>query len=433
MLNSVPLFSIMGHVQNGKELCMDSQKERESRKKKLRARVIDSEMALQDGQELEAYRRRKRKRQRIWLAVAVFLVVLAAAGVLGYRIYRRDYQYTEVDVLWEKELAADASSGYEAYGDNVLRYTRDGASYLNQKGEEAWSQGYEMKSPFAVVRGDYAVIGDRNGYSIYICDKNGCQGRVTTALPISKLSVSSTGITVAILEDTKSNLIAFYDKTGTKLKVEVQTTLAGNGYPIDLSVSPGGTMLMVSYVYLDEGTMQNQVVFYNFDDEGQSVKDRLVGGFKEYESSIVARVRFLDNTYACAFAQDRLCFYSLEHTVKPEMISQVDINGEICSIFYSQDYVGNIVSENGGPRKLFLYKASGEEVFSREIPGDYKHVEISGSYILLYGEAECRIYNTLGKLKYEGTLSGGIDKLVSLGERRYIQIGPQAIKELELK
>lgn len=412
---------------------MDSKRERESRKRKLRARVIDSETVLQNEEELEAHRGRKRKRRRIRLLAGALVALLAAAAVFAWRMYQSNKQYTEVSVLSEKELASDASSGYEAYGENVLRYTRDGAAYLNRKGEEVWNQAYEMKAPFAVARGDYAAIADRNGYSIYICDKNGCQGRVTTDLPISKLSVSSTGITVAILEDTKSNVIAFYDRTGRKLQIEVQTTLSGNGYPIDLSISPGGTLLMVSYVYLDEGTMHNQVVFYNFDDEGQSVKDRLVGGFMEYENSIVARVRFLDNVHACAFAQDRLCFYSLEHTVKPELIRQVDITGEISAIVYSEDHAGVVVSEGGGPKKLFLYGASGKEIFSKEIPGEYEHVEISGSYILLYKEAQCRIYNLSGTLKYEGVLPDSADKLVCLGERRYLLISPKALKELELK
>ena len=427
---------------------MDRNKERESRKRKLRAGVIDSgrsvlpqgvpsNVAVHFGEspdgEQEEHREKNRRKRRGRLLAAAFVVLLVAAGITGYRLYLSNHQYKEIAVLWEKEVVADASSGYEAYGENVLRYTRDGASYLNQKGEEIWNQPYEMESPFAAVRGDYAVIADRNGYSIYICDKTGRQGTVTTQLPISKVSVSATGITVAILEDAKSSTIAFYDKTGTKLQIEVQVTLAGNGYPIDLDISPNGMLLMVSYVYLDQGLMQNQVVFYNFDDEGQSVKDRLVGGFKEYGDSIVARVRFLDNTHACAFAQNRLCFYSLEHTMKPELTKQVDINGEIDSICYSEDYAGVIASESGGPKKLSLYGSSGNEIFSEETGAGYEHMELSGSYVLLYREAECKIYHVSGKLKYEGALPGGTDKLICLGERHYIQLGPQFVRELELQ
>ena len=301
-------------------------------------------------------------------------------------IYIHCYQKTSVK--WSRDLESGSFAGYEGFGENVLKYSRDGAVYLNKKGEAVWNQAYEMTAPFASVSGNYAVVADKKGYSLYICNQDGCRGVVTTTLPISRAAVSSTGVTVAILEDTKSNVIAFYDKTGTKLEIEIQTTLSGNGYPMDLAISPNGMLLMVSYVYLDAGSMQNQVVFYNFDEEGQSIRDRLVGGFKEYGSSMVARVHFLDDTHAAAFAQDRLCFYSLENTVKPVQTAQVDIDAD---------------------------------------------TEIRRNRVLFYRDSECRIYNLSGKLKYRGTMEGSIEKLICLGENRYIQIGPQAMMELELK
>ena len=49
----------------------------------------------------------------------------------------------------------------------------------------------------AVVNGDYAAIADRQGNSIYICDKNGRQGIATTLLPITKVAVSAHGVVAA--------------------------------------------------------------------------------------------------------------------------------------------------------------------------------------------------------------------------------------------
>ena len=64
---------------------------------------------------------------------------------------------------------------------------------------------------------------------------------------------------------------------------------------------------------------------------------------------------------------------------------------------------------------------------------EYDTVEISRNRVLFYRDSECRIYNLSGKLKYRGTMEGSIEKLICLGENRYIQIGPQAMMELELK
>ncbi len=422
---------------------MENRRERESRKQKLRERMIDNErmdgggyadeMAAAAGEEAERIRRARKKRKRLRAVIICLLAAVAAAGFLGYRYYERHHQYQSCRVVWEKEIGEGSFSGYEQYGENVLKYTRDGAVYYSRTGEEIWNQAYEMQSPFASTSGDYAVIADRNGYSIYICDKSGCQGVVTTTLPISKVAVSSTGVTVAILEDSQSNYIAFYDKSGTKLQIEVQTTLSGNGYPLDLSISPNGMLLMVSYVYLDEGAMQNQVVFYNFDEEGQNIKDRLIGGFREYGSSMVAKVQFLDNTHACAFAEDRICFYSLENTVQPEMIRQIDVEDEIASILYSDQYAGVITGASGEDKTMTVYGKDGDQVFETAVSMGYDEAGISGSSVILYREAECAIYNMSGNLKYQGTLDGSIAKVIGLGGNRYIQITPQAMKELELR
>ena len=80
-------------------------------------------------------------------------------------------------------------------GENVLKYTKDGASYLDKSGKAVWSMSYELKSPICYVNGDYAVIGDQQGNDIYIVDKTGSQGQATTLLPILRASVSAVSYT----------------------------------------------------------------------------------------------------------------------------------------------------------------------------------------------------------------------------------------------
>ena len=82
---------------------------------------------------------------------------------------------------------------------------------------------------------------------------------------------------------------------------------------------------------------------------------------------------------------------------------------------------------------MTLYGKNGSESFSQELDTEYDHVELSGSHVLLYRETECRIYSAAGNLKYQGSLEGTIDKLICLSDSRYIQIGPQAMRGIELK
>ena len=53
--------------------------------------------------------------------------------------------------------------GYRDFGDGVLKYTKDGATYLDAKGKVVWVQSYEMRSPVVSVNGDFVAIGDQQG------------------------------------------------------------------------------------------------------------------------------------------------------------------------------------------------------------------------------------------------------------------------------
>lgn len=40
----------------------------------------------------------------------------------------------------------------------MIKYTKDGASYLDSRGKAVWILSYEMKHPMITVNGDFAAI-----------------------------------------------------------------------------------------------------------------------------------------------------------------------------------------------------------------------------------------------------------------------------------
>ena len=179
---------------------------REIKKNQLRRQIVSS--SPQDGtdsQEIIKKALTRVKKRRIRIALVLFLVLLA--GAIGVYEYFTLYQYTQYGVAWNKDMNEGSYVGYLSFGSNVLKYSKDGASYLDSQGKEVWIQSYEMKSPRAYVNGNYAAIADQQGNSIYIFDKSGKTGIATTVLPVVKATVSSYGVVAAILEDSTSNYI----------------------------------------------------------------------------------------------------------------------------------------------------------------------------------------------------------------------------------
>lgn len=412
---------------------------RESKKRQLRRQIVQSPPPPreEDSEEIIRKARAKVRSRRLKIGMAVFFV-LAAAG-LGLYQYFRLYQYKEYKVVWEKEISEGSFVGYMDYGGNVLKYSKDGASYIDAQGKEIWMESYEMKSPVASVNGNYAAVADQQGNSIYIFDKTGKTGVATTLLPIVKITVSADqGMVAAVLEDSTANYIYFYKREGSVLDVKIKALLGGDtGFPVDISLSPDGTQLIGAYAYLKNGSINGRVAFHNFAEIGKSIPDRLVGGFDEiYDSSLVARVHFLNNTYSCAFADNSISFFSNKNALSPELIKQVAVEDEIRSVFYSDQYVGVIVnnSEGENPNRMEIYKPDGSLVLSQEFNFQYTHADIDGEHIILYNEDSCRLYNMSGRLKFEGTFDFTILKIRN-GRlpNTLIVTGPQNMKEIRLQ
>ena len=66
---------------------------------------------------------------------------------IGFRFYTAQRQYTEFQDVWETAVEEGGTANYENFGTNVLKYTRDGMSYIDSRGKTVWMASYEMKNP----------------------------------------------------------------------------------------------------------------------------------------------------------------------------------------------------------------------------------------------------------------------------------------------
>lgn len=413
---------------------MSNDMNREIKKRQLRRQIVSSNVREEDSEEVMRNAHKKVRRRRTLLLL--ILLILVGAGTGGFFYYQRNYQYTSYETAWQMEINEGSLVGYESFGSNVLKYTKDGASYTDNRGKSIWTESYEMKTPIVSVRGDYAAIADKQGNSIYICNVDGKQGQATTVLPISKVAVSGTGIVAAVLEDSSSSYITFFRKDGTALDITVKTRMSGDGYPLDISLSEDGTQLICSYVYLLSGEMKNRVVFYDFSEIGKNVPNRLVGGFDDpFLETMVPKVTYMGSPYSCAFSGNGLTFFSSKNLASPELVVQVPVEETIESVFYSDEYAAAIVRTVTGEHanRLEVYKKDGSHVLSKEFTYEYSHADIDGDLIILYNEDSCEIYNTAGVQKLYATFDFPISKIrKGRFPNTLVVTGPQQMREIKL-
>lgn len=415
--------------------------ERERNKDRLRRNIIDTDRPATpaaDSEEEEIVRAaEKSSRKRRRMTVLTVLILLAAAFIF-YRYYRDHHLYGDYSVTWSREIPTTEGSftGFARFGDNVLKYTKDGASYINKSGNMVWSISYEMKAPVCCVNGEYAVIADQQGNDIHICNLTGETGQATTNLPIMRASVSAHGIVAAIVEDNTSSYVSFFKPDGSTLEWGIKTVLSGNGYLMDVAISPDGTQVMLSDVYLSSGILGNRIVFYNFSEYGKSYPDRLVGGFDEFGQNLCPRVRFLSDRRAVAFSSGQVAFFSLENVTSPALSAMVEFEDEIRGVAWSDRYVAVVTADSGGEHdsRLYVYNANGTEVSSTGFTFPWQAIDVDRDFVILRSEDSVKIIGVNGKERFTGSFDFSFSKIVrGSGINSLIVTGGDSVREVRLK
>ena len=366
-------------------------------------------------------RRRRQQLKRILIAALVVIAVIIIAVVV---IQRRTYH--KYSVLSSAKNEDVQSAGYVKLGDCVLKYASDGASLLNQKQETVWKQSYEMTDPVADVRDETAVVADKEGTLMYIFKKDAPVGAVETSMPILKARVAQSGVVAAILRDGEKTWIDFYATDGS-LIAENQTRIDSPGYPVDLAVSPDGKLLMISYLYVENGQTTSYVAFYNFGDEGQGEIDNIVAGFT-YEGVVVPQVVYLEGGVSAAFRD--------EGSSVPREKTNKKIKTDIVSTFFNDKYVGLVFKSDGKDDKytMTLYDLTGKEKFSRSFNMEYKNIRISDDMIIMNNDSQVSMYSLSGIEKFNGNMDEGVIKdIFKIGSNRYILVSENGIKTIKLK
>ena len=392
-----------------------------------------SEAATHETEDDEIVKHRIKKHRRRMVIIAVIgVIVIAIAVVIVMRLID-GYVFTSYSVTGSLNREDIESSGYIAYGDGYIRYSNDGAAYYTAKGKALWNQTYSMQKPQVKICEDCVAIGDINGNTIYIFNKNGNIGKVDTSLVISQIEVAANGAVAAVLEDNEANYINMYDKEGNKI-YSVKTTLAGDGYPLDISISNDSAKLIASYVYVSGEEIKTNVVFYNFSEVGQNETERVVGGFNHYNDVLVGDVQFLSNNIAVAVGENVISIYKIKEY--PSLEKEIQIDNTIDRVFFGTDYIGLVLdnSDSGELSKMVVYNFSGSKVCEAEFGTQVDNIQFDGSSVVMNNSTSFSVFNLKGKNVANMSFDMPASKVLPTGTRgEYILINTKYIQNIKLK
>lgn len=370
-------------------------------------------------------------RLKVLYRIALILLVSAAVAALFYVQYsNRVYTDYQIVSSVNREEADNAIS--KNLGGKVLTYSNDGASCVNTGGEQLWNQTFEMQNPMLDINNAVAAIADYNGRDIYIVNSEGVLGKVGADMPIRCISVSQTGMVAAVVDDSEVTAIYLYASTGEEIAY-FKTTMEKSGYPIEVSLSPNGEIVAVSYLYVDSGLMMSNVAFYNFGQVGQNETDNYVSGYS-YSDAVIPQISFMDDENSFAVADNRLVFFKGNQI--PTSNQEVLLSEEIQSVYYNESYVGLFFLNVDGDTKyrMDIYSNSGKKILSQKFDLEYTDIYFNKECVIIYNDSECAIYNMRGVKKFEGTFKQSISTLLPTTViNKYVAVSHGKIEIMELK
>lgn len=362
--------------------------------------------------------------------VLLLIAILIAFAVLLVIQYKRRV-YTDFDIIAAVPRESISGSTDVRLADGILTYSKDGAHCMDARGNVRWNQTFEIQDVVLATSGNMAAIGEYNGRSIYLADSEKLIGEITTTMPIRGLAVSEAGYVAAVLADTDVTWIKIYDSSGNE-KNEGRTHMDDSGYPMAISLSPNGELLVVSFVYVDAGILKTKIGIYNLGPVGTNYSDHLVSTYA-YTDMLVPYVRFVDNDTAFAVGDSRLMIYSGGHVPAAEAEHLYD--REIQAVFSSDRYIGLVFLSEGNENRYQLKVYDTESSSEREFYFDMEYTDIlfGKDDFVIYNETECQIMTMGGIEKYRGSFSKSVRLMISEGNYKYLLATDDSLDTIQLK
>lgn len=367
-------------------------------------RVVQS-----DVEEMHKKIRAHRRKILRWICIVVVLLLLSLTA--GY-FYFQSKIYSEYEVVDRVERKDSAGTRFLSFDGNIIKYGKDGALCMDEKGNLIWNQTYEMQSPIVDVCEGYAIIAEKKGNLIYIMDTEGKCGEIETTMPIQRAQVANQGTVAILMEQDGTGYLQLYDKDGTFL-AEGEVHTENSGYPLDITLSDDGRKMAVSLLDINAGNVKNTITFYNFGSVGQNEIDNIVGTYS-YADMVFPKVEFLTNDVMVAFGDQKAIIF--EGTQKPQVKKEISLEKEIRSIFYNEAYLGFVFNNDNAdePYVMSVYNLRGAEELSQGFDMDYSEISfLENDEICIRGDMECSIYNLRGSRKFHYNFENNIQKVFS--------------------
>ncbi|MCR5204875.1 MAG: DUF5711 family protein [Lachnospiraceae bacterium] len=364
------------------------------------------------------------KRKKNTPAIVILIIcILGSVALLIYHNLREKGSYVHEIISTQEVLSQNR---YCRYGEGYIKYNTDGAEAYKD-GKAIWNVSYDMNKPMVDVCGDYAAFADKGMQTVVITD--GIGGNYSFNIPekIVGISVASQGVTAVWTDSLSKDHIYVYDINGVLL-LEIETSIATDGFPLSIDISEDGKKLVTSYMKISDD-ITSWVTFYNFGSVGQNYAGRVVGSYS-FKGEIIPEVRFVNNERVCAFGEKNCILYRMKELPTELAIQEAPRLSGVCS---DDESICLAESETDGTTKITVFDTDGKSKKTIVTGMTYSGMCVEGEELIVFNNSSMIIYYLNGNEKYRTPFDGGIRDIYPSGTDRYTVVGGSEVRLLQLE
>lgn len=369
-------------------------------------------------------------KHRVWVVGKYVLIAAAViAAVFLMRYYLNNRTFSGYSIASATERTDTLTTKYASFGGNILKYSRDGVAYTNEKNNLYFSIAYTMQDPILALNEKMGVVADKNGSQIYIFDQNEQKGEIQTLLPIKHIAVSNQGIVAVLMEESNVSKLEVYSPDGELLGDGV-FGLEDAGFPLNLSISSDGTKIAIAFAQISGTKINSCVAVYNFDNVGENHIDHLVFA-KNYSDYMIPEIHYFDTSTLAAVGDGILAFY--QGSQIPELVKEVTFEEEIKSVFYGEKSVALVFDAPEG-KVLKLYDLKGNQTAEVAFDLNYTNIRVEENTIVIYNDTELGVYSYNGTECYRNVFDTAVvDIFPTKSRSKYLFIYPNETQMIKLQ
>lgn len=285
---------------------------------------------------------------------------------------------------------AEAQKLY-AFGEGVLKVTKERVAYLTLSGNEVFSTTVSYNNPQCYINGDNCVVFDNDGYGFVVMDTEHVLYEKPTENKIQSAILSDSGLCAVITDSAEAyGEVILYNDEGAQIS---RWSSYNSGYPICAAFSEDEHYFALSTLNTTGAVFKPYIRIFSLDYDNDSITASDYAVFSLDDTTILSYTDYIGSSLF-AFSADRI------YTIAND--SLVPLNDSFGTINYVRivDDVIFVVYADGVNQlnKLMILNAGGEVIYDSEVGSDVNAIASNESLYALSIDDRIIIFGSNGNV-----------------------------------